>query len=91
MGLETLTAGESFEIEVGSGFVPYVEATALRLGYTEQAFSVLADGSRFRVTARAPLDREAIERKIAHALYREKIRTESAPLRARFLELISQR
>lgn len=91
MDLETLTAGESFDIEVGSGLAPYVEATALRLGYAEQSFSVQTDGLRFRVTARAPVDREAIERKIAHALYREKIRVESAPLRTRFLELLSQR
>nr|WP_295463851.1 hypothetical protein [Mesorhizobium sp.] len=89
--MKTLTAGESLDIEVGSGLAPYVEATALRLGYAEQLFSVQTDGSRFRVTARAPFDREAIERRIAHALYREKIRVESAPLRARFLELLSQR
>jgi len=64
---------------------------ATRLSYVEQDFSLEVVGSDFRVTAATPVVREVIARKINHALYREKIRAESAPLRARFLDLMAQR
>jgi hypothetical protein len=80
-----------FGMEVEPLFVPYMAGAAVRLAYVERDFSLVVAGSAFRVTAATQVDRAAIVRKINHALYREKIRTESAPLRARFLDLMAQR
>lgn len=92
MGPQTASGGTvRFKIEVEPSFAPYMADVAARLSYVEQVFSLKVVGSNFRVTAATPVDREAIGRKINHALYREKIRAESAPLRARFLDLLAQR
>lgn len=79
-----------FEIEVEPVFVPYMADAAVRLGYLERDFSLVVAGSTFRVAAATQVDRAVIARKINHALYREKTRAESAPLRARFLDLMAQ-
>lgn len=92
MGAQTASSGPvEFEIEIEPLFAPYMADAAVRLGYVERDFSLMVTGSSFRVTAASPVDRAAIARKINHALYREKIRAESAPLRARFLDLMAQR
>ncbi|MFI0847754.1 hypothetical protein [Mesorhizobium sp. IMUNJ 23232] len=80
-----------FVIDVEPLFAPYMADAAVRLGYVERDFALVVAGSSFRVTTSTPVDRAAIARKINHALYREKIRVESAPLRARFLDLMAQR
>lgn len=92
MGAQT-ASGRTVKFEVGVDplFAPFMADAAARLGYVEQDFLLEIVGSNFRVTAATPVDRAAIARKINHALYREKIRAESAPLRARFLDLMAQR
>ncbi|MEX0407313.1 hypothetical protein ABGN05_16770 [Aquibium sp. LZ166] len=82
---------ESFEVGIDRLFERYMADVALRLGYVEQTFSLDVVGSSFLVTAKRPADQPAIMRKINHALYREKVRADSEPLRARFLELLSQK
>lgn len=82
---------ESFLIPVELRFVPYMADALARLSYTARSFALDVVGSSFRVTARRPANKPTIIRKINHALYREKVRAESGPLRARFLELLSQR
>lgn len=92
MGAQTASGGTvRFKIEVEPSFAPYMADAAARLSYVEQDFSLEVVGSDLLVTAATPVAREAIVRKIHHALYREKIRVESAPLRARFLDLMAQR
>ena len=86
------TAGEEcFDVRFDRSFEPYMADVACRLGYLERSFSLEVAGSLFRVRAEQPADQASIIRKINHALYREKVRVDSEPLRARFLELLSQR
>ena len=86
-----IAAGETFDFKVHPSFLRYMPAAVARLGYLERTFSVAVEGEILRVSARTQIDRDAIARTVNHALYREKIRTESVPLRARFLDLISKR
>ena len=89
---QTASSGPfEFEIEIEPLFAPYMADAAVRLGYVERDFSLVVAGSSFRVTAENLVDRALIARKINHALYREKVRAESASLRARFLDLMTQR
>ena len=82
---------EIFQIHIDETLIPYMVGAATRLSYIERNFTLEVVGPSFRVTAKRPSDQPAIVRKINHALYREKVQAESAPLRARFLELLSHR
>lgn len=81
MGRERMAEDEAtISIDVPEAFRPYAEAVVLRLGYIFPENPAILTGSRVQI--RAPSDREPqFRREVTHLLYREKVYSETLPVR----------
>lgn len=77
-----------FYIDVAPSLAEYLEPAAARLSYMEDAFSLEIEQCRVKASVKTEVTKGEVERKLNHALYREKIRSESAELRGRFLQMM---
>jgi hypothetical protein len=81
----------SMIVPVTESFLPYVEAAIARLRYLhpELSFSISTKGIEIRGTVAG--DRALLLQEIQHTIYREKIYSETLPMRRALVDAVMRR
>lgn len=76
------------EVDIPEAFRSHIDAAVVRLRYLYPSWEISASVSLIKVTNIAPSDGPVIQREINYAIYRERIRSEGAPLRELLLKSV---
>lgn len=80
-------------VPIPKDFWPYVDPALVRLRYLypKAVFAVENAGECIRAEITDSVDEDTLRREIHYALYREKIYTETLPLRRSLMKAVTQR
>lgn len=81
----------SLVVELDSSFAQFAPSAVLRLSYILPNLNFKASGAAVSVEGDLPEDLGALRRDILHAVYREKIYTETLPMRTAFFDAVTRR
>lgn len=76
------------EIDIAEGFGCHIDAAVTRLRYLYPSWVISAESSKVKVTITLASDAPIAQREVNYALYRERIRSEGAPLRELLLKSV---
>jgi hypothetical protein len=75
-------------IKVPDEFLPYAEAASMRMRYVFPGWEIVIESCTIRLGNIGPQSEADARREVAYALYRERIRSEGAPLRELLLKSV---
>lgn len=78
----------NLEIDIPKSFHAHVDAAVMRLRYLHPSWEVSEGPGLVKVTNVAASDVLAVRREVNYAIYRERIRSEGAPLRKLLLKSV---
>lgn len=76
------------DIDVAETFRSHIDAAITRLGYLHPSWLISAETNKVIVTLQSAGDEAIARREVNYALYRERIRSEGAPLRELLLKSV---
>lgn len=76
------------EIEIAESFGCHIDAAVTRLRYLHPNWTISTSPTMVYVTVASTIEEIAVRRDVNYALYRERIRSESAPLRELLLKSV---
>jgi hypothetical protein len=76
------------EVDIAESFACHIDAAVTRLRYLYPDWSISDDGGKVSVIVETDAQVSLARREINYALYRERIRTEGAPLRELLLKSV---
>lgn len=88
MKLRKISTPRQYRIQVPPGYLQYVEAAIIRLCYLRPQWSFCYRNCAVEVEADVPL--ADVTRELMHAIYREKVYTETLPLRRELLAMLAK-
>jgi len=78
----------NLEIDIPESFHAHVDAAVMRLRYLHPSWEMSKEPGLVKVTNVAASDVPTVQREVNYAIYRERIRSEGAPLRELLLKSI---
>ena len=76
------------EIDVAETFLSHIDAAITRLRYLNPSWLISAEPTRIKITLPVDGEEATARREVNYALYRERIRSEGAPLRELLLKSV---
>ena len=81
---------KTFDLQIEDVFVPYAPAAATRTAYLHPSIQISVEEAVFRIRTPPDVDPSVVTRDLLHAVYREKIASDTAHLRARLFEVLGK-
>jgi len=78
----------NMEIDIAESFACHIDAAVTRLRYLHPEWDISASASKVNVTVTSEAQAPVARREVNYALYRERIRSEGAPLRELLLKSV---